>query len=166
MAKSSLDKAVDKAIKEIKKRIGSVVDDIGYDIAEQIQIKWDNCVDAFYNDWNPIYYDRTYSTYMASDGEDGVSNNYSVKETDSGFEITAGINIDSSRLGTPYKDPTDYVFQRTWEEGIHGTQFHSIKVKPKELMDKWFEEYKKTGHRLTVSKHLRRVGFNVGSRRR
>ena len=36
MAKSSLDKAVDKAIKEIKKRVGSVIDDIGYDIAEQI----------------------------------------------------------------------------------------------------------------------------------
>lgn len=161
MAKSQIDKVVDKAIKEIKRRVKTVIDDIGYDIAEKIQIQWDNCVDAFYNDYDPLYYDRTYSTYLASDGEDGVSEKYSIEETDSGFIITAGITVDDSRLGEPYNDKTPYVFQRTWEMGIHGTQFLPIRVRPKNMMDEWFKQFVRTDHRSVINAHLKRVGFSV-----
>lgn len=162
-----IDRLVKQAIKDIKSRVMSVADDIGNDIAEAIQVKFDHCVDAFYNDFDPVYYDRTFNTYSASNGENGVSSLYEVHDNGTGVSITAGINIDSSRLGDFYKDGVDYVFPRTWEQGIHGTidTGGQMKQSPKSMMDQWFEGFKNSGHRLIVNKHLRRVGL-TGSKKK
>lgn len=165
MAKSSpIDKAVDAAMNEIKKRVNSVIDDIAYDLVEAIQVNYDKAIDLFYNDYDPWYYDRTYSTYMASDGENGVSNLFNIKSTDAGFEITAGITVDSSRLGRPYKDPTDYVFKRTWQWGIHGAMFTGGFMMgnngtPKMFMDKQFKKFSRSEYKFIVNKHLKSVGL-------
>lgn len=170
MAKSGpIDKAVDAAMDEIKRRVSSIVNDIGYDLAEAIQINYDKAIDLFYNDYEPWYYDRTYSTYMASDGENGVSNLFNIKSTDAGFEITAGITVDSSRLGQPYKDPADYVFKRTWQWGIHGAMFTGGFMMgrsgtPKMAMDRWFKQFKESEYGLIVNKHLKSVKL-IGSRK-
>ena len=162
MAKSNpIDKAVDEAMKEIKKRVMSVAEDIGYDLAEHVQILYDNAVDLFYNSYDPWYYDRTYSTYLGSNGEDGVGDLFHVKETNTGVEITAGIIVDSSGLGQPYKDPADYVFKRTWQWGIHGTMFTGgwASPSPKMKMDQKFKDFVRSEHRLIVNKHLKSVGL-------
>ena len=162
MAKSNpIDKAVDKAMKEIKKRVMSVAEDIGYDLVEKIQIKYDEAIDLFYKDYDPWYYDRTYSTYLGSNGEDGVSNLFHLKETDTGVEINAGITVNSDGLGQPYKDPADYVFKRTWQWGIHGAMFTGgyTSPSPKMRMDKWFKDFVRSEHRLIVNKHLKSVGL-------
>lgn len=160
-----VDKAVDNAIEKIKRMVVEIAPDIAYDIAEKIQIQYDNCIDLFYNDFDPVYYDRTNSTYKASYGEDGVSDLFVAQETDTGVLIEAGIIVDSSLLGSPYKDPTDYVFTRTWEYGIHGTLAMGVGPVPKQIMDKWFDQFKNGEYRIIVNKHLQRIGLTSTKRR-
>ncbi len=157
------DKIVNEAIREIKSRVMSVADDIGMEIAEKIQGQFDTCVDAFYKHYKkPLYYDRFYNTYEASDGEEGVSSHYHIKQTKNGIQISAGITVDSSFLyDDAYKDGVEYVFPRTWEQGIHGTKaITPMSPSPKEKMDKWWDGFKEGGFNIIVNKHLRKVGLS------
>ncbi len=166
MDASNIDEMVNQAVKEVKARVLGVADKIGYDLVEAIQIKYDHCVDAFYKSFTPAYYDRTYNTYSASDGEHGVSSLFDVQDSGDTIYITAGITLDSNRLQPWYDDPTDYVFSRTWERGIHGTieTGGQMGEPPKAMMDKWFKDFQSSGHRIIVNKHLASIG--LGSRRR
>lgn len=141
----------------------SVAPMIGKEIGEEIQLHFVHAVDAFYEDYDPRFYiPRGYYTYKASTGEDG-DDLFSVSDNGEQVVITAGIYVDSGRLGSPYKDPAPYVFTRTWAAGIHGVS--SVKVtspSPKKIMDEWFNSFKNSKEiKSIVNKWLMSVGLRV-----
>ena len=157
-----IDNMVNQAIKEIKERVMSVAQDIADEITEKVQLKFDDCIDIFYDDYIPTTYDRNYNTYMASTGTNkSFGKLTNVKETDKGVEIYGGIIVDSSLIGDgAYKDPTDYVFGRTWQHGIHGeASIWLTSPTPKSMMDTWFKEFRKNGYREIVDKYLMQIGL-------
>lgn len=85
-------------------------------LTTEIETAFESCVKKFYSSYSPVWYRRTLSTYQASDHYGGKGKGYKK----SGKRVQCGINIDSSRLGNPYRAETDWVFTRTFEKGIHG----------------------------------------------
>lgn len=144
----------------------AAIPNIAYDIIFNIQSKYEDCVDAFYEDYTPFVYNRLYNTYRASSASENMASldlfNYTISNNKKNTRITinAGINVDYSRLGEPYVDDAAYVFTRTWEEGIHGTR--NIKVmgtSPKKMMDDWFMEFKRDKLSEVVNTALKNNGF-------
>lgn len=77
-----------------------------------------NClaIEAFYNDYDPFWYRRTFSTYAAMRKYQGIPNF-------SGTEMTVsfGIRLSADNMGNPYRaHNTEWVFNRTYRYGIHG----------------------------------------------
>lgn len=96
----------------------------------RLEKKWEQFIDEFYESYEPSLYDRTGSTYEASNMYDKnlpeLKNNRlawkwkSINPTKNN-SIIAGIEIDYKNIGdNPYKADLEWVFNRTFEEGIHG----------------------------------------------
>ena len=91
-----------------------------------IEIMYGNVIDAFYNSYEPKYYKRTFSTYYGSNlyDNDNINNPSKV-----GNDFIAGIEVTSDNIpGHPYNrskkdkpNKTEWVFNRTYQLGIHGT---------------------------------------------
>lgn len=124
MAKSN--KIID--VDEIKKRLDAAIQVVGEEIGRDIQIAYDRAIESFYNDYSPVWYDRTYSTYLASSYVGGGKPYY--KKTGN-MSCEAGITVDSSFMGEPYnvgnhgwakngKATASFIFDRTFNKGIHG----------------------------------------------
>lgn len=131
------------------------------DIATELQTHFETFVDMWYNSGpikspgNPLYYDRTLDTFYGSSGTDNLAGSYSVTATDDGFYGDAFIIVDSSSLHGYYKDSVDYVFNRSWKLGIHGTiPTGGQTTPPKQMMDKWFKEFK-----ATIPYYIRKWGL-------
>ncbi len=156
--------------KDIKKRYMRALDNLAEELSFEIENAYETIIERFYNDYSPISYNRTYSTYLASDS---FENPFSY--TQMGNTYFSGINIDPSFInGKPYRADTGWVFERTFEKGIHGINRNTVinrnkkrygddvwKVKhipknmkpaPKQLMDKEFK-------RITRKSNLDRM-FN------
>ena len=148
--------------RDMRKRVENALGKIAYDIAFDIEAAYESAIDAFYNSYTPRYYDRNYYTYTASDSYDNISSNLNfmkekrVKKKGHktiGFE--SGIRVSSEFMQGSYKDPTDYVFNRTYHYGIHGT----IKtggvmiVPPERLMQMSFE-----GIKANLGSYMKNIG--------
>ena len=117
MGKNQLSKKVElsKAKKEIEKIIAQ-------EVSYEIEAGFEKIIDAFYADYEPVVYERTYSTYLASSNANDLSR---VENSNRGGIIVAGSNIP----GQPYYNHwgvnkgksmnTEWVFERTYN-GIHG----------------------------------------------
>ena len=144
------------ANKELEKRAKKIADKIltemTYNIAFEIESAYERIINKFYEDYKPLYYQRTYSTYSASDIYGDIFRG--VKSTSNGYQI--GISVSSSYIdGDPYEMNKEDVFHRTFVEGVHGFSsddgwsgsFKNVPPKtspsPKEQMDDWFENFKK-----------------------
>lgn len=89
------------------------------------------CIDAFYGHWGPpVYYKRkgpANTNYLAFSKTNSSYSFYSTKTgrygstIEKNLHVTIRFFIDSSLIGDPYDDPSDYVFYRTFARGIHGT---------------------------------------------
>lgn len=87
-----------------------------------------SAIDFFYASYTPINYQRTYQTQFRNfDIENGGKQGGGQGPVRKFFSntkegIVTGIDVSSEYYTDPhpYKDPTDYVFKRTIEEGIHG----------------------------------------------
>jgi hypothetical protein len=89
------------------------------DVLWQIENNYETVIDMFYQHYNPLYYDRTYSTYLASSGYETLYSLQNMNPIEVGYDV--GINVDSSNIkDDPYRAETDWVFNRTWRFGIHG----------------------------------------------
>ena len=113
MAKSAIYK---KIIKQYESAIKQVAEEVSF----QVESAYESVIDMFYNDYTPRWYERTGSTYRASDHVDDMS-----KITKVGDEYLSGIIVDSENInGNPYRADTDWVFERTFVRGIHGFTAH------------------------------------------
>ncbi len=130
---------------DVFKEISARMDGIARDITEEIQVHYESFIDRWYSAYTPEYYNRTYDTFYGSNAADGVDGVYSVSSSGDGFNIIAGIVVSPLGLHGYYKDPVDYVFERSWVHGIHGTiGTGGQSTYPKILMDKWFNSFKNT----------------------
>ena len=138
--------------RDMRERVEKALEKIAYDIAFDIEAAYESAIDAFYNDYpkkgvEPKYYNRNYFTYTGSNAYDDIHTNFNFfkekrvkKRGHNIIGFQAGIRVSSDFVDGSYKDPTDYVFNRTFVEGIHGTK--RVKVMsptPKKLMDDSFE---------------------------
>ena len=134
------DKQLEALLDQITDVARKATEQIAEEVATRIEIAYERCIEEFYNDYpNPMYYDRTFSTYYASPafgdfryGDEahgfGVmwkkKNNQIIKKNKKGY--LAGIVVDPKNIpGNPYdgrkpKAFTSWVFTRTFEQGIHG----------------------------------------------
>ena len=131
---------------------------IARDIGNRMSIAYLDSVQAFYSSMaEKPSYERTYMTYLGSSsaGANGIQYSFGEKSTGSlrnkngetvTFSIHVSMNVDSSYLGDPYKDPVDYVFDRTWCQGIHGNLANpQMNEPPQMFFEKWFESFKGSG---------------------
>lgn len=105
MIKRDLEKKYEKALKRFAE-----------EMTYQVEAAYESVVQSFYDDYTPRYYERTYSTYLGSD-----KYNSPFDYTPFGNEYEYGITVSDANIpGNPYRADKDWVFNRTFDEGIHG----------------------------------------------
>lgn len=103
----------------LKDLFNDAVGDMAQEVLFRIQGFYDNAISKFYSDYDPLYYNRTYSSYEGSSGSKNLFSPENIFENGNGW--TAKISIDSSYIpGNPYRADKDWVFERTFWKGIHG----------------------------------------------
>lgn len=132
--------------KELKKALIPALKQTAVQINGLIEDEFEHAVYAFYQDYEPKYYRRTYSTYYASslyDNDEGLLN---PKELSEGL-FEAGISVSSDNIpGQPYykkgqhRPDKEWVFKRTYYKGIHG---HDVSEKVSFGKNKYWQNYLK-----------------------
>ena len=102
--------------KDIEKRFSEALEEMAEELTFQIEASYESVIQSFYEDYTPRVYERTYSTYEASDRYDDP---FGFTPTSDGYE--SGIHVGPENIpGQPYHATKEWVFPRTFEEGIHG----------------------------------------------
>lgn len=115
---------------EIDKMIKKAVKNTAIELSSEIEIAWERVIDEFYEDYTPVWYKRTFSTYKASDGYSELGSGNLVPyikniNRDKSGNILVGITVSSDYIpGDPYEADKDWVFERTFEKGYHGYNQH------------------------------------------
>ena len=96
------------------------VQEFTHEVLWTIENMYETAIEAFYNDYTPLYYQRTGSTWYGSSGAETLFSSQNIKRV--GENIwDVGIEVDPSFIpGEPYRANTDWVFARTFNKGIHG----------------------------------------------
>jgi hypothetical protein len=106
-------------IKKIEKIFDDAIEETGQEILWEIENIYETAIDKFYGDYTPLYYNRTFSTYLASSGYDTLYSPINLYQQ--GDSYIAGIFVSSGNIqGNPYRASKDWVFDRTFIKGIHG----------------------------------------------
>lgn len=101
---------------DIEQKFRMACAEMAAEMTWRIESAYESVIQSFYDDYTPKYYERTYSTYLASDK---VDDPFGFTPVDNDY-IT-GINVDPSFInGNPYRAEKDWVFDRTFNKGIHG----------------------------------------------
>ena len=158
-----------KIYRDMKNRIRSVLPNIADEISDKMVQKYADCVQAFYEHMpESINYDRTFSTFLGSSAtcsyEESSSGSMRNQEGETTtFTVHVNLHVDPSYLGEPYRDPTDYVFERTWGKGIHGNYANlPMRPSPETLFDAWYKDFKnpKTGEaRAIANRYMIKIGL-------
>lgn len=105
---SSIGEGLSSLSKEIDNIVDESIRDSFDDVERDLDIDFFHCVDKFYREYAPIYYNRTYSLYEGYRfyrGGNGLSLNWE----------TNGALIPDSHRASP-----EYIFHLTYELGQHG----------------------------------------------
>lgn len=100
-------------------------------VNDSLGIIYAKVIENFYDDYDPVSYKRTYTTYQAGllipeprkhiESPIAITNTTSFKTANSmSKEISMTITSDNMQRDDPYRADRDWVFTRTFEEGIHG----------------------------------------------
>lgn len=85
-------------------------------IGREIRKDYIDSIQAFYDDYTPKRYIRTWNTYLASNAAKDARKSVQKK----GKAYICGISVSSSFMKDAYRADTDWVFERTYAKGIHG----------------------------------------------
>lgn len=103
----------------LKQAFNDSVQELAEEVVFDTQLIYEHAIDMFYKDYTPLWYRRTYSTFAASSGANGVFTPHNIRNMGAYWETN--ITIDSNNIvGHPYRADTDWVFTRTFLKGIHG----------------------------------------------
>ena len=109
----------DVVLNDFKKKYNKAVKEFAQEIAHEIERAYESVIDMFYEDYDPLYYRRTYSTYLASTGYNHLYEPWNFQHIGDSYFV--GINVDGSNIpGNPYRAYKHWVFDRTFYKGIHG----------------------------------------------
>ena len=115
-------KLQDIILQDFKDAIKDTAIDLNYKLAEAYNLS----IDAFYADYEPRYYDRTASLYKGSNlTNHGLISGFNKKNIQNPIEhknsYIAEIQISPKFIpGNPYRADKDWVFERSFVDGIHG----------------------------------------------
>lgn len=108
---------------EFKRRINKTVkhikEEASLQVAKDIKHMYNSAIKDFYADYRPRSYNRTFSAFIADNlrGTDDYSK--IIEQHDDGFTVAFSVG-DGFISGNPYRAKKDWVFNRTFVEGIHG----------------------------------------------
>jgi len=134
---------------EIERKFDIALASMAAEMTWRIESAYETVIQSFYDEYTPKYYRRTYSTYLASDK---YNDPFGFTSIESGYE--SGIGVDHENIpGRPYRASRNWVFTRTFAEGIHG-YFR------REAMD-WYKNYRRR-HYMSKKKQARVKKFFAG----
>ena len=146
---------IDKFKQQIMENFYNALEEMAQVISEQVQEAYTEVIDDFYNfaafpykgkygiDYTntPNSYNRTFSLYRASSGYHDLYSsvwNY-------GDYVEGGIEVAPENIGyNPYRADTDWVFNRSFFEGIHGF-YSKSKTGKNWLIKKYRNKFRKKG---------------------
>lgn len=116
--------ATDKSLKQFEKAFNNILQEVAMEMQARIESMYEMSILTFYNQYIPLYYIRTGATFYGSNKYNAGGSFYSNLNRKSN-QYMAGILVSSDYIeprwgGKPYRADTDWVFQRTFEKGIHG----------------------------------------------
>lgn len=116
----------------VEAKIRERIQGAAQEIIDEAKTQFTTAVDAFYGEYDPIYYNRSYGLHGA--GKEHYVN------TGMGFE--AGIKADASGFSGTTHDSPGYVFTGAFGMGIHGTsKIYVSSESSDEYMRKWHDMY-------------------------
>lgn len=116
-------------INEFKASYRNALEKTAQRIGREIEKAYETEISRFYNDYYPISYERTGSTWWASSG---MQDYRSWSQYLGNLQYQAGITVDAANIqGDPYRADTAWVFNRTWHYGIHGINRNTRRYKLK-----------------------------------
>lgn len=116
-------------LKRTNKMMNVMLDKAAAYMKEEFAFLYASTIVAFYEDYSPRSYERTFSTFAAGlEGGYSDPNSYTanpqprvdIRSIDGGQGREIKMHISSEYMGSPYRAATDWVFERTYVEGIHG----------------------------------------------
>ena len=171
--------------KELMDKINTCIRHTRNEIAKQVvadlKKEYSTVIWKFYHHYKPHMYERTYKTLFATNLRQARGDYRKITKWN-GDEFIVKFSVGAEFMeGEPYRDdPDDYVFQRTFEEGIHGwipLNFQKLlsgeqnvqemgwralvkqprkplSPPPKARMDEWFNSYKTQGNLDKICKPI------------
>ena len=126
---------LNKMLNEVDEKLSIAVSNMADELSFKIEATYEKVISAFYADYTPIEYDRTYSTFLGSNAYD---NPFFINESENTENSKiAGILVGSDFIpGNPYKANKDWVFDRTFISGIHGVNVHTVRHRNTTLFKK------------------------------
>ena len=107
------------SLEGVKRIFNEAVEEMAHEVLWRIENIYETAIDRFYADYNPLYYNRTFSTYLGSSGYEDTFSPQNIKKIGDAWE--SGITISDVNIpGKPYRADTEWVFDRTFNKGIHG----------------------------------------------
>jgi len=118
MAKTPEQMFLDNVKQQFKKATKEMAEQMTY----VIERAYEGAIESFYKDYYPKWYRRTYSTYLGSNRAEDLFGYYH-----RGSVYESGIYVDPMFIpGKPYRADVDWVFDRTFSQGIHGFTLHDV----------------------------------------
>ena len=125
----------DRILKDMEKNVNYAIVNAANEISFQIESAFENAISLFYSNYDPIVYNRTYSTFLASSGYEDPFSSENVYL--SGNLWFAGITVGDPNIpGDPYRASKDWVFDRTFNKGIHGINIKTVRHRNSTLFNK------------------------------
>lgn len=93
---------------ELKDTVDDVIRDTFEDVAYDLDLEFSHCVDAFYEEYSPVYYRRTYALYEG----------YKIDRGNNGLSINW--ETDGSLIPDWHRESPQYIFDLTYIKGQHG----------------------------------------------
>lgn len=129
-----MNKDLKKFVKDFKQK---ALNHMKEEVAFEIQRHYDLFIEQFYNEYDPLYYQRTLSTYEAS----SASNSFldAIIDMDN-----VGIYVSSDYIsGNPYGEMNkEEVFYNVYDKGLHGKVGAVSDYKASVAMNAWFQDFK------------------------
>lgn len=121
-------------LNRIKRQFNAAVKDMAGQMTYTIESAYQGAIQAFYDDYYPKWYQRTYSTFEASDRANDM---FGYNQMGNIFE--SGIHVDPSFIsGNPYRADKGWVFERTFVQGIHGFTLQDLQHwQDRRIQAKW-----------------------------
>lgn len=115
-------------VNKLVKIFESCTEDLAREVLFETQSIYESVIEQFYNDYDPLYYNRTGSSWYGSSGSDTLFSPQNLYQQ--GDSWVSSIIVDPSNIpGNPYRADKDWVFERTFKKGIHGFSYKKNKGK-------------------------------------